>query len=193
VREDLGRYLELAGQYGAAAGRILRREDLRLDPRVRLKCQVPRCRHFGACANCPPFVPNLAEAPELIGRYSWGLLLRWDWERAAPAAAGMASRRAVYEAIGAVEAAAFYDGYYLAAGFASGSCRRYLCKGEPCRALVIPGEGCRFPLLSRPSLEAAGFDAYGMARDAGWDMYPAGSHPPEEVCRLTAVALVLID
>jgi predicted metal-binding protein len=183
VRADLDRYLALAREFGATAGRILRREDLRLDPRVRLKCQVPRCRHYGTCAHCPPFAINLAESPEVVGQYSWGLLLRWD-EKAS---------RAVYEAVRAVETAAFYDGYYLAAGFGSGSCRRYLCGNEPCRALVSPAEGCRFPLLARPSLEAAGFDAYAMALAAGWEIYPAGSHPPEEVPGLVALALVLID
>jgi len=87
----------------------------------------------------------------------------------------------IYRIVGDVEAAAFYLGYHLALGLASGNCRAVFCENEKlCAALVKP-ENCRQPLRSRASLEAMGIEAQAMAGKQGWKLpadqaagFPAG-------------------
>ena len=80
----------------------------------------------------------------------------------------------MYTIVSEVESAAFYDGHYLAFGFAAGSCRHTFCGQMPdCQAMK--GDKCRFSLKSRPSMEAVGIDVYKMVALAGWDIYPIGS------------------
>ncbi|MCX5868656.1 MAG: DUF2284 domain-containing protein [Proteobacteria bacterium] len=89
--------------------------------------------------------------------------------------------RRIYRIVGKIEAAAFYLGYHLALGLASGNCRAVFCENERlCAALVKP-ENCRYPLKSRASLEAMGIDAGAMAGNLGWKLpadraagFPAG-------------------
>ncbi len=80
----------------------------------------------------------------------------------------------LYSIASKVESAAFYDGYYLAMGFAGGPCKPYFCPKTECTAL-IPGKGCRNAFKSRESMEGAGMDAYAMAANAGWEIHPLGN------------------
>ena len=82
--------------------------------------------------------------------------------------------KSVNEIVNALESRAFYDGHYLAFGLGAGSCRSTMCsQASDCAALN--DERCRFPLKSRPSLEAVGIDVYRMFAQLGWEIYPAGS------------------
>jgi predicted metal-binding protein len=102
------------------------------------------------------------------------------------------SYRKTFEIVSKVESEAFYDGYYLAMGFACGSCKSVFCPNIDCEAL-LPGGACRYPLKARPSMEAVGINAYAMAARIGWDIYPVGvSISPDEVPSGSALGLVLI-
>ncbi len=192
LKEDLPRYCALAKEIGATDAAVVDREQWFIDPRVTLKCTVPRCRSYARCANCPPHSASAAETAALIDKYRKGILLRWEYKKEPEREEGTRLRRAVFTALVDIEAAAFYDGYYLACGFSTGSCSRALCNGAPCQELAEPLKGCRFPLLARPSMEAVGFDVYRTAAAAGWILSPAGSHCPEEVPSLSRMAIVLI-
>ena len=72
-----------------------------------------------------------------------------------------------------IESAAFYDGYYLAVGFGGGPCKVAFCPDEDCQALKL-GQGCKFSLIARSSMEGNGMDVYLMAAKVGWDIYPIG-------------------
>ena len=190
---DLTRYLALAGELGASAAAIVDPSIWHLDPRVTLKCAVPRCRNYSTCANCPPHSPSAAETAAIIDRYRKGILLRWQYRRESSRQEGAHLRRGTYEALAALEAAAFYDGYYLACGFGSGSCRLSLCGDTLCQEITEPHKGCRHPLLARPSMEAVGFDVYKTAARAGWVLNPAGGGCPEETAaNLSRIAILLI-
>lgn len=190
---DLTRYLALAGELGASAAAILDREAWHLDPRVTLKCAVPRCRNFSTCANCPPHSPSATETAAIIDRYRKGILLRWQYRRGASRQEGKELRSSAYSTLAAIEAAAFYDGYYLACGFGSGSCRLSLCDDGFCQEIVEPHKGCRHPFLARPSMEAVGFDVYKTAARAGWILHPAGRGCPEDIAaNLSRIAIVLV-
>ena len=192
LKEDLLRYIELAKELGVTGAAIVDKESWYLDPRVTLKCGVPRCRNYGTCANCPPHSPDAMTTAALIDRYEKGILLRWEYHRETTREAGTEYRRGLYVSIAKIEAAAFYDGYYLACAFGSGSCRRSLCGEASCQELTEPHKGCRHPLLARPSMEAVGFDVYRTAARAGWIMHPAGSNCPEAIPSLSRIAIVLI-
>jgi predicted metal-binding protein len=190
-QEDLRRYLALAQELGVDEAAIVKRDAWYLDPRVTLKCAVPRCRHYDACANCPPHSPPAAETAEILRKYNTGILLRWVYARGEALPLADQKRRSHYAAVAQLEAAAFYDGYYFACGFAAGSCRS-LCGGAVCQELAEPGKGCRHPLVARPSMEGVGFDVYRTAAAAGWILHPAGGRCPEAVTTLSRIAIVLI-
>lgn len=83
----------------------------------------------------------------------------------------MEAMKKIYDIAGRVESACFYGGCYLAIGLAAGNCKDVFCAGEKkCQALTV-GKPCRYPLRSRPSIEACGLDLEAIAARAGWDDY----------------------
>jgi len=192
LKKDVLRYIDLAHSLSVDDTSILNGDQFLVDSKVRLKCRVPLCRHYGTCLNCPPHTRSVDETKEVISGYKTGILLRWKYPRKEVLNAGANIRRSIFKTISAIEAAAFYDGYYFACGLAAGSCRSGLCNNMECQSLTSPEKGCRHPLLARPSMEAMGFDVYGMASNAGWEIFPAGRNCPEEVKTLNRIGLVLI-
>lgn len=191
LKQDLDRYIRLAKELSADDAVVIDSPGLRMDLRVVLKCRVPLCRYYDTCSNCPPHTGNFDENQKAIQKYKKGILLRWEFPRDAMLAAASNIRKSIFEYISIIESAAFYDGYYLACGFATGSCR-HLCDKKECRLLKQPELGCRYPLIARPSMEAMGFDVYGMAARAGWKIFPAGKGCPEQIQALNRIGLVLI-
>ena len=64
LEQDLERYRQLALELGASQAKILDVEDIVVDDRVSLKCQIPRCFGYGACAHCPPHTMKPSELRE---------------------------------------------------------------------------------------------------------------------------------
>ena len=52
--KDLERYKEKAIELGAVNARTIKTEEIPVDERVTLKCQIPRCFGYGNSAHCPP-------------------------------------------------------------------------------------------------------------------------------------------
>ena len=99
----------------------------------------------------------------------------------------------LFDIVNEIESMAFYNGHYLAFGFAAGSCRHTFCsQQESCQAME--GKRCRISLRSRPSMEAVGIDVYKMAAAIGWDIYPIGSNAkPEEISKGTLAGIIIIQ
>jgi len=99
----------------------------------------------------------------------------------------------MYEMVSDIESAAFYDGHYLAFGFAAGSCRHTFCgKMDTCQAME--GKKCRHSLIARPSMEAVGIDVYQMVARAGWDIYPIGSGvKPQVIAKGVLAGIVIVQ
>ena len=92
-----------------------------------------------------------------------------------------------------IESKAFYDGHYLAFGFAAGSCRHTFC-GQMDSCQAMEGKKCRFSLVSRPSMEAVGIDVYQMVAKAGWDIYPIGSGAkPQMIAKGVLAGIVIVQ
>ena len=199
LKQDMERYMARALELGASAAKIVRTDEIPVDERVTLKCQVPRCFGYGVCANCPPHTLKPAELRERLRQYKWALF----FTRKVPPAVivrdkatikeRVAAYQVVFKIVNEIESMAFYDGHYLAFGFAAGSCRHTFCgQEEDCQALK--GQKCRFSLRSRPSMEAVGIDAYRMVASAGWDIYPIGSNATaEDVPHGTLAGIVIVE
>ncbi|MFA5111253.1 MAG: DUF2284 domain-containing protein [Desulfobaccales bacterium] len=199
LQQDLERYRELALQLGATQAKIVRAADIPVDERVTLKCQIPRCFGYGVSAHCPPNTMKAAELQNLLKKYHWAVFFIKEVppevivRDKATIKERVAAYQLVYKIVNEVESRAFYDGHYLAFGFAAGSCRHTFC-GQQEGCLAMEGKKCRFSLKSRPSMEAVGIDVYKMAAQAGWDIYPIGSDAkPEDMPKGTLAGIVIVQ
>ena len=213
IDEDLERYRQIAlKSKGITDVVIIHQENMIIDIRVPMKCSIPKCQSYGTSIHCPPLI-NLRpeEMKQVIKLFNYGILMKS--EVPSDIVAGEALTKAILthqidpekkviqtgkavinilHAVSNVESMAFYNGYYLSMGFAAGSCKQTLCYKFPnCQALE--GKGCRHPNIARPSMEAVGFDAYRMAAQVGWEIYPVGGNcVPESIPHGLMMGLVLV-
>lgn len=211
IQKNLKKYQQLALELGASDAHIVRADSLLVQERIRSKCIIPKCAEYGTNLHCPPYSLSAKEMKEILQDYTYGLALKIDIDPKYMAGAdiqkcylrGELDESGRYRELGKqykkmffivseIESKAFYDGYYLAMGFASGSCKNIFCFKLDCQGLQS-GKGCRNPLRSRPSMEAVGFDVFGMANNLGWTMYPIGGKTePRDVPQASLVGLLLI-
>lgn len=196
---DLQRYVDKALALGASRAVVVPVEAIPVDERVVLKCQIPRCFGYGASAHCPPNTLKPAELRAQLAKYKQAVFFTVDVEpevivrNKATIKERIAAYLQVFKTVSELESMAFYDGHYLAFGFAAGSCRHSYCsREETCAALA--GKKCRFALFARPSMEAVGIDVYKLAASVGWDIYPVGSGAAAEaVPKGTLAGIVIVQ
>lgn len=198
IQEDLKVYREKAIALGASRVKIIKTDEIPVDDRVILKCQVPRCFGYGVGAHCPPNTLKPAELRKHLENYNWAIFFTIDIPSdvvirdKATIKERVVIFRQVYKIVSDIESAAFYDGYYLAFGFAAGSCRHTFCGLED-NCLAMEGKRCRFSLRARPSMEAVGIDVYRMIAQSGWDIYPIASNAKaEEVPKGSLAGIIII-
>src|SRR5208283_377712 len=75
---DLERYRQKALELGASQAKIIRAEEIPVDERIPMKCQVPRCAGYGAGAQCPPNTMKPSELRELLKKYEWAVFFIKD-------------------------------------------------------------------------------------------------------------------
>ena len=196
LQRDLEKFRQRALTLGATDAKIITTDMILIDERVRAKCIYPKCGSYGTNANCPPHAMDLDQVRKVVNNYRYAIFLRLE----VPATEIASTEQNVrvrsqiknHEIVSRLEAEAFYDGYHLALGFAGGPCKRSFCPDVECQAL-IPGQGCRHPLRARSSMEAVGMNAFTMAANVGWDIYPIGvSSQPADVPHGNRLGLVLI-
>ena len=199
LAEDLEQYRQKALQLGASQALVVKAEDIPVDDRVTLKCRIPRCFGYGAGAHCPPHTMKPSELREILKQYQWAVFFIKDIPSEvivrdkATIKERVAAYQEVYRMVSEIESMAFYDGHYLAFGFAAGSCRHTYC-GQHATCQAMTGDRCRFSLLSRPSMEAVGIDVYRMVATAGWEIYPIGSGAkPADIPKGTLAGIVIVQ
>lgn len=198
IDQELEKYREKAFELGAANAVIINAEDIIVDERVTLKCQIPRCFGYGTGAHCPPNTLKPGELRELLKKYSKAVFFTRDVEPEvivrdkATIKERVKAYQELFDMVNKIESMAFYDGNYLAFGFGAGSCRHTYCGlMDTCQALE--GGKCRFSLRARPSMEAVGIDVYQMVASQGWDIYPIGSDAkPEAIPKGTLAGIVIV-
>ena len=67
---------ELALEAGAKAAKCFSARFVAFDERVRMKCQVPLCPHYGHCLTCPPNVPSMEEFKAVVEKFDSALLIQ---------------------------------------------------------------------------------------------------------------------
>jgi predicted metal-binding protein len=196
--KDLERYKEKAFELGAANVKIIKTEEIPVDERVPLKCQIPICFGYGTSAHCPPNTMKPDELRKHFKNYQWAIFFTRDLPtelllKDATDKDRIAAFQSIYKYVKSIESMAFYDGHYLAFGLGAGSCRRTFC-GQHKTCSALEGKSCRFGLLARPSMEAVGINVYKMTAAAGWDIYPIGSHAnAEETPKAVLAGLVVVE
>jgi predicted metal-binding protein len=198
LTEDLKNLKQKALDMGASMVEIIPAEWVEIDERVRLKCMVPMCPHYGKSPYCPPNSPDPDFMRRAINRYKWAILFALDVvptsefaDRPVQQKAGIKWTRKIIEITGKLETEIFGNGYYLSMGFGQYSCNAALCESNPCR--VLDGGKCANPLKARPSMEGVGIDVFRLVTKVGWEIYPIyRSVDPAAVPRALAVGIVFV-
>ena len=198
IQDDLEKYRRKTIDLGGSDAKIIKSDIIVIDERVRAKCMYPQCPSYGLSMHCPPHAPELDEIRKLFRKYRYGILIKLDVpskEIAGPHAkenrAWMPYGLKRNEIVAKLETEAFHDGYHFAVGFVGGSCKDYFCPDLECN--VLKGQICRAPLKARSSMEAAGIDAFSLATNVGWNIYPIGENTsPAKVPGGLLLGLVLI-
>jgi predicted metal-binding protein len=194
----LRKLIESALARGAAKAAQLPASLIVVDPRVRMKCQVPICKNYGRSLMCPPSIMFPKEFSEILSRYSDSILVQWtfvpDPETLKIIKAGSltmleadelyskAMNRAIKEMttqLNSLERDAMRMGYRFATAFSGGPCAL-------CDECVGVGGHCRHPFMARPSMEAVGIDVIATASNAGLPI----KYPAESTALLTGLLLV---
>jgi len=185
---------KLALEKGAYRARTFSARLVVVDERVRLKCQIPLCPHFGQTLTCPPNVPTVEEFSRALASYETALLVQTrssitgdigDAERDEVLKFFSAHGKHKEEEQKAGSASEDLQGMKLAAvqlhklvndveGAAMAMGYPYalgLIGGECmlCPSCVGQGSGkaCRRPFQARPSMEGVGVDVVKTAMHAG--------------------------
>jgi predicted metal-binding protein len=197
ISQDLERYREKVIESGASKAKIINVSDIIVDDRVTLKCRIPRCIGYGACANCPPNTLKPVEFRDILTKFKHAVFFIKEFPSSALLMDNLKgliiAYKEIYKIVNEIESLAFYNGYYLAFGLGAGTCRYILCgKAEGCAALK--GETCRSAIKARPSMEAVGIDVFKMVAQNGWDIYPIGMNAKTDDVPCGALAgLVIIE
>lgn len=175
----------LALSRGALTSRVISARRVVVDPRVRLKCQVPLCPHYGHNLVCPPAVPSPAEFKEILRRYRAAVVvvvsgrLSGSHEDRLKQSDHLALE--LHGLVASLEARAVELGFPLACGLAGGHCRLCAtCVGQR------SGKMCPRPFQPRPSAEALGVDVMRTALRAGIKL----SFPVSDTVQWTGLVLI---
>jgi len=199
IQQDLEKYRLKALELGATEAKIITTDMVLIDERVRGKCIYPKCSFYGTNANCPPYTIDLEQTRKIVENYQYAIFTRLkvpseeiSGSEARVRKLPVKSQIKNHEIVSKIEAEAFFDGYHLAMAFADGPCKTAFCPNNECTAL-LPGQACRHSLKARAAMEVVVMDAFTMATNVGWDIYPIGVNlPPSEVPFGTKLGLVLI-
>ena len=141
----LNRFLERAIELGAKEAKIISAQSVVTAPWVRAKCQYG-CPMFGSRLTCPPHSPSPDETREIIDSFETAILVEGEMLK-------------VTSLVATLEREMFLAGYYKAQAMGDGPCVQ-------CSECSLD-EGCKFPFLARPSMEACGIDVYQTLKNNG--------------------------
>ena len=205
---------KFAREKGAFKAKAFSAQLVTVDERVRAKCQIPLCPHYGHCLTCPPNVMSVDEFAKALKRYKTALLVQMqssisedpdkhDKEAVLQyvATVGKSKKKGgdkteLYTDLDNMKIAAIrlhklvneVESMAMSLGFpyALG-----LIGGEcmlcPECVGVNSGEACRRPYQARPSMEGVGIDVLKTSINAG---LPFEMPPKKEVIWS---GLVLVD
>jgi predicted metal-binding protein len=200
---------------GASGAKVFPAGFVVVDERVRLKCQIPLCPHYGNCLTCPPNVPGVEEFARALKLYDKAMLVQNrtslsgemdSYEREDALRFLMTpGKKDPRKKEGATSASKDFDNVKLAAvrlhKLVNEVEGKAMSLGFPYALGLIGGEcmlcpecagacgssKCRRPYESRPSMEGVGIDVIETSRKAG---LPFELPPKKEI---VWSGLILID
>jgi predicted metal-binding protein len=207
--DDLVRY---AMSRGAADAVAIAPADVIVDPRVRLKCLIPRCYKSGTCHHCPPHGLSTSGMQARVSEFAGAVFFRIDVKSEIIAADDLTSHLISgvmdvrgdlvnlgahymlnYSIVRLLQRRARSAGLGKTMGFGAGPCSDVLCHMQPACTNLLSGGYCRNANLSAPSMEASGMDVFTMAARVGWEVYPIGGRlKPGDVPHGALMGLVLV-
>ncbi len=146
---------------GAFLAKLIKAEEVVIDDRVRLKCQVPVCADFNKHLMCPPHTISVEHFRSLCSQYSAALIIQVK-SRGFEEINLIEAEKKLHSIVNKVEGRALTEGHYLASGFIASSCK--LCPECVGYHSKLP---CRHPYKARPSIESMGVDIYKTSLNAG--------------------------
>ncbi len=182
IEEHLSELCDKAASYGASKAMPIPVSYVVMDPRVSLKCQIPRCVHYGRNLMCPPSCVKPDEFARSLERYEFAILVQAkiiadlaSVERRLGATSLVevindedyrrqlrTSTRSFEMILSKLERDALMMGHRFALALSGGACS--LC--DECVG-ISSGEPCRHPFEARPSMEAVGIDVVRTAENSG--------------------------
>ncbi len=197
--QKLAQIVTTAMSLGACEAKIMDAKDIVVDKRVRLKCTIPICSDYNRHMMCPPNLMPVDEFADIVSLYKKALIVQIEADvdssdkSSAPLSKELCNRlemetktneweTKLHRLINKVEADAFKEGFYLAAGLIGGSC-------SLCQECVDPrsGKPCRHPFEARPSMEAMGVDVVRTCKNVGLPLHLSSD------MRIRWTGLVLLD
>jgi len=175
-----------ANKMGFSKTSLVLAQNILIDERVRIHCQLNLCGNYNNNLMCPPFLPSISENRLLLKRYNFALLLQLH--QSIPSKTKEEMKETYFttalhfnQKLVSLERKAFASGFRLALALGAGECK--LC--ENC-IIQEGGNKCRKPGESRPSMEGMGIDVLQTFQSAGLTMdFKEGE--------LTVAGLLLID
>ena len=76
IQRSLKEIEAFAQSKGIRGAKLFPASKVIVDDRVRMKCQIPRCYHYGRMLNCPPNVPTVDEFRRVLKLYKTALLIQ---------------------------------------------------------------------------------------------------------------------
>ena len=181
--QKLAQIVTTAMSLGASEAKVIDAKDIVVDKRVRLKCMIPICSDYNRHMMCPPNIMPVGEFADIVGLYEKALIVQIeaDVDSSDKSSVSLSKElctelekstktneweKELHRLINKVEAHAFKEGFYLAAGLIGGSCGL-------CQECVDPRSGnpCRHPFEARPSMEAMGVDVVRTCENVGLPMH----------------------
>ncbi len=184
-------------ELGAIDTRIVHVNDVYVENRVPLKCQVG-CVGYGKKLTCPPYVPTADEFRKILNEYKYALLVKFKSEAEAdhetvcsiyknwldPDVVKDLKQKAdtfwsdyfdyskeIHFIMLELEKEAFNNGNCFALAFVNGSCRL-------CKSCNLKDKICVHPNLARIPEHAVGINMTKTAEKAGMELkFPFSEHP----------------
>jgi len=74
--DKLKSLVEYAMERGASKAKAFSARLVEVDERVRMKCQIPLCPHYGHCLVCPPNAPTVDEFRKTLERFETAVMVQ---------------------------------------------------------------------------------------------------------------------
>jgi len=178
---------------GAHRAKVFSARQVVVDERVRLKCEIPLCPHFGHCLTCPPNTVSVEDFRTALSKFELALMVQSRSSITGEISAAAKKEVLKYVATAGVskpksgdeKVTADLDNMKLAAirlhklvndvesaAMALGFHYATGFIGGDCmlcpECVGVPsGERCRVPYQARPSMEGVGIDVYQTSIHAG--------------------------